>query len=130
MELVWFRGYQWLRESLRINQNYVIFGRLNWFKNTVSMPHPEMELERDFEQGVKASFYPIYPSTEKLVKKGISQRVIQKLVAHLIQSHSDHFSETLPFYLLDHFKLISKKQALIQVHYPTHQNILSKAQAR
>jgi ATP-dependent DNA helicase RecG len=130
MELVWFRGYQWIRESLKINQNYVIFGRLNWFKNKVSMPHPEMELERDFDQGVKASFYPIYPSTEKLVKKGISQRVIQKLVAHLIQSHSDHFSETLPSYLLNHYKLIPKKEALIQVHYPTHQNVLSKAQAR
>ena len=79
MELVWFRGYQWIRETLKLNQAYVIFGRINWFKGKASMPHPEMELEANFQKGIKAAFYPIYPSTEKLINKGISQRVTQKL---------------------------------------------------
>ena len=130
MELVWFRGYQWIRESLKLNQPYVIFGRLNWFKGKASMPHPEMELEENFQKGVKAAFYPIYPSTEKLINKGISQRVIQKLVAHLIERGGTPFSETLPPYLLDHYKLIAKEKALKEVHYPTTQHDLSRAQAR
>jgi len=130
MELVWFRGYQWIRESLKINQSYVIFGRLNWFKGRASMPHPEMELEVNFQKNVKAAFYPIYPSTEKLINKGISQRVIQKLVAHLIEKGGEAFSETLPQYLLDHYKLISKIMALKEVHYPSTQHHLSRAQAR
>jgi ATP-dependent DNA helicase RecG len=94
------------------------------------MPHPEMELEEDFQQGVKAAFYPIYPSTEKLINKGISQRVIQKLVAHLIEMGGEAFSETLPPYLLNHYKLVSKAQALKEVHYPSTQHELSRAQAR
>ena len=57
MELVWFRGYQWIRESLKLNQPYVIFGRLNWFKGKASMPHPEMELEENFQKGVKATVF-------------------------------------------------------------------------
>jgi ATP-dependent DNA helicase RecG len=61
-----------------------------------SMPHPEMELEHVFQQGVKAAFYPIYPSSEKLINKGVSQRVIQKLVASLLQNKEAVFSETLP----------------------------------
>ena len=130
MELVWFRGYQWIRESLKLNQPYVIFGRLNWFKGKASMPHPEMELEENFQKGVKAAFYPIYPSTEKLINKGISQRVIQKLVAHLIERGGTPFSETLPPYLLEHYKLIAKEKALKEVHYPTTQHDLSRAQAR
>ena len=130
MELVWFRGYQWIRESLKINQSYVIFGRLNWFKGRASMPHPEMELEVNFQKNVKAAFYPIYPSTEKLINKGISQRVIQKLVAHLIEKGGEAFAETLPQYLLDHYKLISKIMALKEVHYPSTQHHLSRAQAR
>jgi ATP-dependent DNA helicase RecG len=130
MELVWFRGYQWIRESLKLNQPYVIFGRLNWFKGKASMPHPEMELEENFQKGVKATFYPIYPSTEKLINKGISQRVIQKLVAHLIERGGTPFSETLPPYLLEHYKLIAKEKALKEVHYPTTQHDLSRAQAR
>jgi ATP-dependent DNA helicase RecG len=130
MELVWFRGYQWIRESLKLNQPYVIFGRLNWFKGKASMPHPEMELEENFQKGVKAAFYPIYPSTEKLINKGISQRVIQKLVAHLIERGGTPFSETLPPYLLEHYKLIAKEKALKEVHYPSTQHDLSRAQAR
>ena len=130
MQLVWFRGYQWIRETIRLNQAYVIFGRINWFKGQASIPHPEMELESIFQQGVKAAFYPIYPSSEKLINKGISQRVIQKLLASLLQQKGVEFSETLPNYLLDHFKLISKEKALHQVHYPSSQNLLSRAQMR
>ena len=130
IDLVWFRGYKWIQESLRLNQSYVVFGKINWFKNQASIPHPEMELENDFVKGVKAAFYPIYPSTDKLINKGISQRVIQKIVAGLLQAKKKEFSETLPHYLLEHFKLISKKEALFQVHYPSNQNLLGRAQAR
>jgi ATP-dependent DNA helicase RecG len=129
MQLVWFRGYQWIKEGLKINQPYVIFGRINWFNGQASMPHPEMELESVFKQGLKAVFYPIYRSTEKLINKGVSQRVVQKLVANLLEKEPD-LSETLPPYLLNHFKLISKKEALHQVHYPNNQNTLARAQAR
>ena len=130
MELIWFRGYKWIRESLKMNQSYVIFGRLNWFKGNASMPHPEMELESNFQKDLKASFYPIYTSTEKLINKGISQRVIQKLVANLIKKGGASFSETLPVYLIDHYKLIDKGMALKEVHYPSSQDNLSRAQAR
>ena len=129
MQLVWFRGYQWIKEGLKINQSYVIFGRINWFNGQASMPHPEMELESVFKKGLKALFYPIYRSTEKLINKGVSQRVVQKLVANLLDKEPD-LSETLPQYLLNHFKLISKKEALHQVHYPDNQNTLARAQAR
>ncbi|MFZ8961817.1 MAG: OB-fold nucleic acid binding domain-containing protein, partial [Flavobacteriaceae bacterium] len=71
IELVWFRGHKWIRESLKLHTPYVIFGRLNWFKGKASMPHPEMELKEHYEQGVKAAFYPIYPTTEKLTQKGV-----------------------------------------------------------
>ena len=130
MDLVWFRGYKWIRENLKINQSYIIFGRLNWFKGYVSMPHPEMELEVNFNKSIKKLFYPIYPSTEKLIRSGISQRVIQKLVLNLIEMGGNFFSETLPKYVLDYYKLIDKNVALKEIHFPTSQKKLSQAQIR
>ena len=130
MELVWFRGHQWIRDQLKINEDYVIFGRLNWFKGKASMPHPELELEQNFQKNLKISFYPIYPSTEKLINKGISQKVIQKMVAQLLQSQSQVFSETLPKALLNQYKLISKNEALRQIHFPNDQHKLTRAQLR
>jgi len=130
MELVWFRGHQWIRDQLKINQEYVIFGRLNWFKGKASMPHPELELEQNFKKNIKISFYPIYPSTEKLINKGVSQKVIQKMVVQLVQTQSQVFSETLPKTLLNQYKLISKNQALRQIHFPDDQHMLTRAQMR
>lgn len=130
IKLIWFRGYKWIRESLKLNENYVIFGRLNWFNGQANMAHPEMELEVNFKNKIIAAFYPIYPSTEKLINKGVSQRIIQKLVAHLIENGGEPFKETLPQYLLDHYKFISKGTALKEVHFPISQKVLSRAQAR
>ena len=93
MDLIWFRGYKWIRENLKLNQSYIIFGRLNWFNGYVSMPHPEMELEVNFNKSIKKLFYPIYPSTEKLIRSGISQRVIQKLVLNLIEMGGNFFQK-------------------------------------
>ena len=130
IELIWFRGHQWIREQLKINETYVIFGRLNWFKGKVSMPHPELELERNFQTNLKISFYPIYPSTEKLINKGLSQKVIQKMVVQLLQLQTTPFSESLPSALLNQYKLIPKDTALRQVHFPENQHLLTRAQIR
>lgn len=130
IELVWFRGYRWIRDQLKINESYIIFGRLNWFKGKASMPHPEIELERNFEKNTKISFYPIYPSTEKLINKGLSQKVVQKMVVQLIETQKTPFSETLPSFLLNQYKLISKDEAIRQIHFPKNQHILTRAQMR
>ncbi len=130
MELIWFRGYKWIRESIKLNQDYVIFGRLNWFNGRANMPHPELEIEVNFQNKLKAAFYPIYPSTEKLINKGISQRIIQKLITHLIEKDGEAFKETLPNYLLNHYKFISKSKALKEIHFPRSQKDLSRAQSR
>ncbi len=130
MELVWFRGHQWIRDQLKLKETYVIFGRLNWYKGKASMPHPELELERNFKPQLKTSFYPIYPSTEKLINKGISQKVLQKMVVQLLHTQSQAFSETLPQSIVEQYKLISKNEALRQVHFPANQHQLTRAQMR
>ena len=130
IELVWFRGYRWIRDQLKINESYIIFGRLNWFRGKASMPHPEIELESNFQKNTKISFYPIYPSTEKLINKGLSQKVVQKMVVQLIETQKTPFSETLPSSLLNQYKLISKDEAIKQIHFPKNQHALARAQMR
>ena len=130
MELVWFRGHKWIRDQLKINTDYVVFGRLNWFKGNASMPHPELELETNFNKNLKISFYPIYPSTEKLISKGISQKTIQKMMVQLFQNQTAPFSETLPSSILNQYKLIDKDKAIRQIHFPDNPHNLTRAQMR
>jgi ATP-dependent DNA helicase RecG len=58
MELVWFRGQKWIRENIKLNIPYVIFGRTNFYNGTFSMPHPEMELQ--WNPDCHAAHIPIY----------------------------------------------------------------------
>ena len=130
MELVWFRGQKWIRDNLKLNVPYVIFGRTNWFNGTFSMPHPEMELLSEHEKGLTISMQPIYPSTEKLGNKGITNRVITKLIEQLFLETQGRFVETLSPGLLSELKLISKSEALFNIHFPKNQELLAKAQFR
>ena len=130
MKLVWFRGYNWIRENIKINEPYVIFGKVNRYGAMYSMPHPEMELLKEHEAGLKISMQPIYPSTEKLSAKGITNRVMGKMMQQLFLETKADFPETLSTVLLDELKLISKSDALLNIHFPKSQALLAKARFR
>jgi ATP-dependent DNA helicase RecG len=130
MELVWFRGIKWIRDSLKINQPYVAFGRVNWFKDHFSMPHPELELLEEHKKSLRSAMQPVYPSTEKLNNSGISNRVINKLMQQLFSETSGRFVETLPHGVIKEFKLIDKSAALFNIHFPKNNQLLSAAQFR
>jgi ATP-dependent DNA helicase RecG len=130
MELVWFRGQKWIRENIKLNTPYVIFGRTNWFSGKFSMPHPELELLSEHEKGIKVSLQPIYPSTEKLSARGITNRVISKLVQQLFIETKGEFKETLSPTILDELRLVSKTEAMFNIHFPKDLKLLSRAQFR
>ncbi len=130
MDLVWFRGQKWIKAQLKINTPYVIFGKVNKIGNKFSMPHPEMELLDEYKNKLRSGLQAIYPSTEKLAAKGITNRVVGTLMEQLFLGVKNEFQETLPEPLLNHLKLPSKKQALFGVHFPKNQTVLAKAQYR
>lgn len=130
MELVWFRGQKWIRENLKLNVPYVIFGKTNYFNGSFSMPHPEMELLEAHEKSIRSAMQPVYPSTEKLGNSGITNRVINSLMQQLFLESKNNFVETLSNTLLEQLKLVSKKEALFNIHFPKSQAHLARAQYR
>ncbi|MDN3677479.1 ATP-dependent DNA helicase RecG [Flavobacterium paronense] len=130
IELTWFQGHKWIRDSLKLNIPYVIFGKVASFGNTFNMAHPEMELFTEHEQSLRSAMQPVYPSTETLTNRGISNRVVNKMMQQLFVETQAKFIETLPAYLLDELKLIPKNAALFNIHFPKSQELLSKAQFR
>ncbi|TYA78673.1 DUF559 domain-containing protein [Seonamhaeicola marinus] len=130
MELVWFRGQKWIKDSLKLNTPYVVFGKTNWFNGKFSIPHPDIETTEEHKKGLSSGIQPIYPSTEKLSNKGISNRVIGKIVQNLFLETKGNFTETLSPDLVSELQLLSKKEALLNIHFPKSQKLLSKAQMR
>ena len=130
MELVWFRGQKWIRESLKINVPYVVFGKVNNFGGKYNMAHPDIELLTEHERNLRSTLQPIYPSTEKLSNRGITNRLMIKIMQNLFLETNGKFVETLSKNLLENLKLISKSEALLNIHFPKDSEALSKAEFR
>ena len=101
IDLVWFKGYKWIKESIIKYKNYVIFGRINWFKGKASLPHPEIQIEDDFKKKIGNKLHPIYHSTEKLTNSGFTQRTIKNIVFELLKTKGNKIKENLPDHIID-----------------------------
>jgi len=130
MELNWFQGHKWIRDSLKLNTPYVIFGKVTNFNGQYSMAHPEMELYQEHQQSLRSSMQPVYPSTETLTNRGVSNRVINKMMQQVFLETQGLFVETLPTNLLEELKMIPKSAALFNIHFPKSPELLAKAQFR
>ncbi|TYB77318.1 ATP-dependent DNA helicase RecG [Bizionia saleffrena] len=130
MELVWFRGQKWIREALKLNTDYVIFGKTNYYNGKFSIPHPDTELLSEHEQNLRSSMQAIYPSTEKLSNRGITNRVMTKIMQNLFLETKGRFAESLSKNLLSDLKLITKSEAIFNIHFPKNSDLLFKAKYR
>lgn len=130
MELVWFKGYKWLKDSIKINTPYVIYGKLNYFKGVFSIVHPEMDLLEDYNRKLQTKLQPVYSSTDKLVNSGVSNKIFRGYLQDLLQQIFEQIQESLSAELIVSQELIGKKEALLNIHFPTSPEMLEKAQYR
>ena len=130
MELVWFQGQKWVKESLKLNIDVVIFGKCSAFNGVFNMPHPEIELLAEHQKSLRSAMQPVYPSTETLSNRGISNRTVVKMMEQLFSERELNFIEPLPDYLINELKLISKNKAIFNIHFPQSSEDLAKAQFR
>jgi ATP-dependent DNA helicase RecG len=127
IELVWFKSHKWIKENLTLNKNYIIYGKPNMFKGIYNIPHPELELYKKESLKYRSSLDPVYPSTENLIKRGITNKAIRNIVKELLLKTKSKFVESLPEYIIKEYKLLDKNSAIINIHLPKSSQVLSKA---
>jgi ATP-dependent DNA helicase RecG len=129
IELVWFQGISWVLGKIKTGVEYVVFGKPARFGNTFSIAHPEIEAVT--ERSEKISYLqPVYPLTDKLRNKHLDNRVLVKLQQQLLHLAHTYIRETLPASMLTAHKLIGKREAMIQIHFPKDVAQLAAAQQR
>jgi len=129
IELIWFKGHKWIREILVPGNEYVLFGKISSYKNRPTLPHPEIEkVTPDFN--LKGYFQPIYSTTEKLTKRGLASKGIEKLMDTVLKNPQLAIEETLPEDLKSKLKLIDKRKAVHLIHLPKSDFDIRQAQRR
>ena len=129
IELIWFQGAQWMKKSLKDNERYIVFGKVSFFNGVPNIAHPEMELLS--ADTAVASMQPVYPTTEKLKAKGISNRSFAKITQSLFEKVSPgDIPEILPSHILAQYRLCSRYQAIRWIHFPDSEEHMQAARYR
>jgi len=127
IDLIWYRGFNWVEESLNINEDYVVYGKITWFGNKASIAHPEIKTKSNFNRNVPRRLHGIYSSTERLVNEGVTQKYFIKIIFNLLNSIQDHIKENLSLSILKEFNLVDRYKAIINIHLPESQELLSES---
>ncbi|MCF8336039.1 MAG: ATP-dependent DNA helicase RecG [Bacteroidales bacterium] len=130
IELVWFRGINWIRKSYTLDKEYVIFGKPTLFNKQINIVHPEIESLEEYNSRIQQGFEAHYNTTERLKKNYVNSKVIRKLQNNLLQEVKDKIGETLPKTLINQLKMSPLKEALLNIHFPKNQDQLRNAQYR
>ena len=130
IKLIWFKGITWIRSSIKLNTEYLVFGKPTSFKNTFSLVHPELDLWEDYNKKAHVGLQGVYHSSEKLSAKGLNSRGILKLIKNLIQLLKNDIKETLSLKILTQLNLPTKEDSLINIHIPKNNNDFIRAQKR
>lgn len=119
IELKWFRGVKWISDSLRLNTDYILFGKPTEFNGYLNIIHPELELASESSQLTASTMQPVYSSTEKLKTKGIDSRGILRMQKNLVSMLPLSLPETLSNELIHDLRLIKRSEALADIHFPS-----------
>ena len=108
---------KYLAQSLRIYEDYILFGKIEKTFTSASMSSPKIE-----KADIAARIHPIYPSGGKL-----TSNIIAKVVENALDC-TDKIEETLNKEIREKYNLISLDKAIRNIHFP--QSAEDTAQAR
>jgi ATP-dependent DNA helicase RecG len=129
IELVWFQGINWINDKVKTGTEYVVFGKPSRFGHRFNIAHPEIDVvTENMEKG--GFLQPVYPLTEKLRAKHVDSKVISKIMKGLLAQAVNKIRETLPPRILVQEKLLSKRDSILNIHFPSSVELLSRATHR
>ena len=130
MDLVWFgAGGKYAKQNYRIGTDYLVFGKPTVFNNRIQLSHPDIDEASKVDTSAMG-MQPYYNTTEKMKKMGLNSRSVERLVKTLLEALKDPLPETLPDFIAQRLHLMSRDEALRNIHYPQNARDLERARVR
>lgn len=121
-ELTWFNQL-YLKNSFKIASKYKVYGQLMKNANKYEIHNPVFEAkEKNNKVGI---IVPIYNLT-----RGISNNELSKFITQLIEDTEEDYEELLPEYIIDKYRLMSREDAIKNIHFPKNIEALERARER
>ncbi|HRH66459.1 MAG TPA: ATP-dependent DNA helicase RecG [Bacteroidia bacterium] len=130
IELKWFQGAKWILSTVKLNTDYILFGKPSEFNGQINIIHPELELVSEAAAGIATSMQSVYNTTEKLKAKGLDSKGILRLQKNLQLMFPVAFPETLSQDILHNHHLVKRKEAYVNIHFPENVHKQKQAEVR
>lgn len=123
MEILWF-GMPYIKKSLKIGEEYLFIGQTK--KSAVfQLINPEYKLFSGQQKVSENEILPIYSSN-----KNITQNSLRKLVEKFLVNFLNYFEENIPNELIKEYKIMERKSAIKNIHYPISMKEIEEAKRR
>ena len=123
MEILWF-GMPYIKKSLKIGEEYLFIGQTK--KSAVfQLINPEYKLFSGQQKVSENEILPIYSSN-----KNITQNSLRKLVEKFLVNFLNYFEENIPDELIKEYKIMERKGAIKNIHYPVSMKEIEEAKRR
>ncbi|MFZ4456993.1 MAG: ATP-dependent DNA helicase RecG [Bacteroidales bacterium] len=130
IELVWFKGIKFVLNKYKLNTEYLVFGKPNEFNHKINLPHPDIDVFDAALETQAGALQGFYNTTEKMKNNFLNSKMIQKFVFNLFSLIKQPLPETLNAKVIERAKVISRNDALYNIHFPQSQELLRKAEYR
>ncbi len=129
VDLVWFSGIRYATEQYKEGVEYVVFGKPSVYGGRYQFAHPDIDKAADLQLS-QMGMQPYYNTTEKMKKAGLTSRSMEKITKSLIERMTQPMEETLPPFIANRLRLVSRDTAMRSVHYPKNDKDLANARFR
>lgn len=127
IDLVWFKGVRWIKDSIKVNEEIQIYGKPTQFKGKWNIPHPEISAVSAPDA---LGLQPVYSSTEKLNANGLHSKGIERLTRTLVEQLSGQIEENLSQEIRTEHRLIDRERAIRWIHCPGNEQEAQHARLR
>ncbi|MBR4814939.1 MAG: ATP-dependent DNA helicase RecG [Paludibacteraceae bacterium] len=132
IELLFFKGVKYILEKYKPGHEYVVFGKVSEFNGQYNLVHPDMEtINEAMSKQALGGVQGMYNTSEKMKNAFLTSRVLQKYISEIFNSMGEaRIPESLPSYLVEQHHMMSRHDALKNVHFPQTLDALRLAQFR
>lgn len=130
VDLVWFRGAQYVYKNYKVGEEYIVFGKPSVYQGRYQFAHPEIDRVADLKTE-EMRMQPYYNTTETMKKRGMQSRAVERLTKTLVSRIPEGaIQEVLLPSMVSRLNLISREDAYRKIHYPKSLDDVQRAQVR
>ena len=131
VELLWFQGIKWIQPKLKMGDEYIVFGKPQFFKGRLSISHPDLTPIKEAKDSTEFTGHsPVYNSSELMKKNFLDSKGLSKIIKTALTSPFYKIDETLSVDIMNKFRLISRHSAVEKIHFPKSDSELIDAKRR